>query len=389
MKNNKIVLFLPEFLGPSAFNLGPSALFFDHIGFDMPIFFQREVYKHFDEVGITVCKNNSFVENAFVIASRQYKIALETANKTKEQLKLLFDEKIFMQILTTHFILRSGHKSLISKTKSYYPMLSSQVENPAMLNVAVREFIWHIHELYLELNGNMQKIIKYVETDAKKYKCPLEYLASFICHRIIALEHNPVHILTNNRLMIDILADLGRSIESDIVQDQSFAKEEILSFRLFDIILQPFIPDLDRRNSKRLVRLRIEKNNALNVLKQYIKEIAIELFEIYGDKKSFKENRIRKAINSLKDTINETLELDKNALTRYFQGLLENKAIWIGILGLISTLVNGISPIIPASFGATALSAVGTEALKTRRLKKECLKANPTRFLYYLERTIK
>jgi len=389
MKNNKIVIFLPDFLGPSVSSLAPSVLYFDQIAFDSPVFLQSEVYKHFDEIATAIWKGNSFVKNVFSIASQQYKIALETSQNTYERLKPLFDEKLFLQILTIHFILRGGRKILISETKGFHNILSSQIRNPSMFNVAVKEFVWHVHELYLELNGNIQKILKYIEIDAKKYKCPFEYLASFICHRIVALEGNPVHVLTNNELMIDMLAGLGRNIESDIIEDQSFTKEEILSFRLFDTILYPFVPSLDKSNSKKLIRLKFEKNDELNIFKQHIKEITVELLESYENKKYSKTIDAEKTISSLKNTIRDALEIDRNTLNKYFQALLEDRAVWIGIAGLISSLIKGTSPIIPASFGVTALTAAGTEALKAQRLRKEHLKANPTQFLYYLDRTLR
>ena len=59
------------------------------------------------------------------------------------------------------------------------------------------------------------------------------------------------------------------------------------------------------------------------------------------------------------------------------------------IAGLVGALATGLSPVIPASFGVTVLATMGAGAVKARRQRKELLDASPTRFLYYLDRTVK
>lgn len=380
-------LFLPDFLGQSAFDLGASALFFDKIGFDVPMFLQPEVLEHFNKIGIATSKTKSFAETAFAMAAELFRSAQENARKTQDLLRPLFEAKLFFGVLTVHFIMRSGREWLQSQTKEIFPPLTFQLENPAMLYVAAREFIWHMHEAYLELDGDVQQVMEYVEKDARQYQDPLQFLASFICHRLSVLEGNPGSVLTNNPLMIDALAAIGKTTMSEMPQDQSNINKEYLAFILFDLVVRPFAPRLDGKTPERLVRLRTNRDSELNALRKHVKDVATSLLE-ESCGKDVSESYMEDCVNSLQENVRDVGEIDRRTMKQYFQALLEDKSIWVGVVGLVATLAGGLSPVIPASFGVTALAAMGAGAVKTRRQRKELLDASPTRFLYYLDRTI-
>ncbi|MBA7635229.1 hypothetical protein ES703_42830 [subsurface metagenome] len=380
-------LFLPEFLGQSAFDLGASALFFDKIGFDVPMFLQPEVLEHFNEIGTATSKTKSFTETAFAMAAELFRSAQEDAQKTQDLLRPLFEAKLFLGVLTVHFIMRSGREWLQSQTKEIFPPLASQLEDPAMLYIAAREFVWHMHETHLELEGDVQQVVQYVEKDARRYQNPLQFLASFICHRLSALEGNPGPVLTNNPPMINALAAIGKTTMSETLQDQSNINKEYLAFTVFDLVVRQFVPRLDGKTPERLVRLRMNRDSELNALRKHVRDIATRLLEDSRGKE-VNEIDIKDCVNSLQESIRDVVEINRRTLKQYFQTLLEDKPIWVGVAGLVATLAGGLSPIIPASFGVTALAAMGTGAVKARRQRNELLDASPIRFLYYLDRTI-
>ncbi len=380
-------LFLPDFLGQNAFDLGASALFFDQIGFDIPVFLQPEVLEDFNKIGIATSKSRTFTETTFAIAADQFRSAQEHAWKTRELLKPLFEAKLFLGVMTIHFIMRSGRKWLQSKTKKMFRPLDSPFVNPAMLHIAAREFVWHIHEVCLEFEGDVRQVVEYVEEDAKHYQDPHEFLASFICHRLAVLEDNPGPVLINNPFMINALAAVGQTAMLETPQDQISINREYLSFILFDSVVRPFAPKLDGKTPERLVRLRMNRDRELNALRKHVRDIATRLLEDSREK-DVSENDIADYVNSLQKSIRDVIEIDRQTLKQYFQALLEDKAIWVGLAGLVATLTSGLSPVIPASFGVTALATMGAEAVKARRKRKELLDASPTRFLYYLDRTI-
>ena len=380
-------LFLPEFLNQNALDLGASALFFDQVGFDIPMFIQPEVLKHFNEVGIATSKTKSFTETAFAIADELFISAQERALESRELLKPLFEARLFLQVMTVHFIMRSGREWLQSKTKEIFQPFGPPFENPAMLHIAAREFVWHMHEAYLEFEGNVQQVLEYVEEDAGHYQNPLQFLASFVCHRLAALEGNPGPVLTNNPFMIDALAAIGRTDMLEMSQDMSSINKEYLSFVLFDSIVRPFMPRLDGKIPEKLVRLRTNKDSELNVLRKHVRDVATGLLD-KSHGRDVNQSDIEDRVNSLQESIRNVVEIDRRTLKQYFQALLEDKSVWVGVAGLVATLAGGVSPVIPASFGVTALAAMGTRAVRTIRQRKELLDTSPTRFLYYLDRTI-
>ena len=272
-------LFLPDLLGQSALDIGASALFFDQIGFDIPMFLQPEVIEHFNEIGIAARETKSFTETAFVMAAELFKLAQEDSLKTQDLLRPLFEAKLFLGVLTVHFIMRGGRELLRSQTKGIFSPIASQIENPAMLSVAAREFVWHMHETYLELEGDVQQVVQYVEKDVRQYQTPLQFLASFICHRLPALEGNPGPVLTNNRLMTDVLAAIGKTVMSEMPQKQQNINKEYLAFTLFDLVVQPFAPRLDGKIPEKLVRLQTNRGSELNALRKHVRDIATKLLE--------------------------------------------------------------------------------------------------------------
>lgn len=380
-------LFLPEFLGQTTLELGASALFFDQIGFDVPIFLQPEVLEHFNEIGIATSKNKSFTETTFSMAAELFRSAQEDTRKTQDILRPLFEAKLFLGVLTVHFIMRGGRELLQYQTKGIFPPLASQVENTAMLYVAAREFVWHMHEAYLELEGDVQQVVEYVERDARQYQNALQFLASFICHRLSALEGNPGPVLTNNPLMVKALAAIGQEAMPETTKDQSSINKEYLSFVLFDLVVRPFAPRLDGKTPERLVRLLTNRSRELNALRTHVRVITNKLLE-NSRGKDVNESDIQDCVNSLQESIRDVVEIDRRTFKKYFQTLMEDKSVWVGVAGLVATLVSGLSPLIPATFGVTALAAMGAGAVKAIRERKGLLDVSPTRFLYYLDRTI-
>jgi hypothetical protein len=93
-------------------------------------------------------------------------------------------------------------------------------------------------------------------------------------------------------------------------------------------------------------------------------------------------------VSSLQDSLRDVVEINRRTLKKYFQALLEDKSIWAGLAGLVAMLASGLSPATLASFGATAFTVMGTEAVKIIRERKTLLDASPIRFLYYLDRSI-
>lgn len=385
---NPPALFLPEFLGQNVLELGGSILFFDRIGFDIPTFLQPEVFEHFNKIGITIAKTKTPTETAFAIASKLFREAQENAKQTQEQLTPLFESRIFLGVLTVHFIMRSGHEWLKSQTRKVLPPLTSQLDNPAILYIAARGFIWYMHEVYLELDGDVQEIVKYVEEDAKNYKDPFQFLVSFIYHRMSALEDNPGPVLTNNPFWIHALASIGETTITGTNQVRSLIERECLAFTLFDSIVRPFAPKLDGKTPERLILLQTKRHIELNALRENARNIAVKLLED-SHNKIINEIDVNNYVISIQDNIRDVVELNRKTLKQYFQVLLEDKSIWIGVVGLIATLAGGLSPLVPASFGVTALATIGTEAMKAIRKRKEFLNTSQIRFLYYLDRSIR
>lgn len=380
-------LFLPEFLGHSALNLGASALFFDQIGFDVPVFLQPEVVGHFNEVGAFLNNAKSSVVPAFVMAAQLFRAAQQDAQKALELLKPLFESKLFLQVGMVHFIMRSGREWLRSGTQAILDPGDTRLQDRAILHIAARELIWHVHETYLEFDGDVQRLVEYVEEDAKRYQNPLEYLASFVCHRLAVLEGNPGPVLTSNPLMLEALAAIGKTTMPEKLRDARNMNVEYLSFALFDSVVRPFAPRLHQEIPERLAGLKTRRHKELNALRKHVRDIASELL-IRSCRENPKQSEIQERVNSLQEAVREAVEFDQRTMKRYFQALLEDKSIWIGLVGLVAGLVSGISPVIPAGFGVTALATAGAEAVKAIREKKESLNGSPTSFLYYLDRCI-
>jgi len=380
-------LFLPHFLGRSALDLGASALFFDQIGFDIPAFLQRDVLRHFDESGLAARQAGSSAQAAFALSAELFGLAQREAQRAHDALVPLFDSGMFLKVGMVHFIMRSGREWLLSKTGNVFASRQCSFDVDAMLRAAAREFVWHVHEAHLEFGGDVRLVLQYVEQDFSRYRSPPQFLASFVCHRLPAFQDNPGPVITNEPFMLNALAVIGETDLPQASQRAPSAEGEYLSFVLFDSLVRPFAPRLDRQTAEKLVELRMKRGQELVSLRKHVRDMAVDLLQASSGRK-ITQTDVEACVSSLQNDMREVLQIDGRALKLYFQSMLEDKSIWIGVAGLVATLSGGLSPLVPATFGVTALSAMGAGAVKAKRRRKELLDASQTRFLYYLDRAV-
>jgi hypothetical protein len=181
--------------------------------------------------------------------------------------------------------------------------------------------------------------------------------------------------------MLNILSIVGKS--SSIELDLNGHMIEGLSSTLFDKILKPYIPDLDGVGINIINKMMTEKSDELLILKQ---KVSREAFIIVNESPSERmlKSAFEASLITMEKEVSSIVEINKNSFKDLTKKLLEDRVVWSTFAGFVGAATNGMPMSVTAALGITALSSVGSTAVKIRNEEKKKLKESPYSFIHYL-----
>jgi hypothetical protein len=260
------------------------------------------------------------------------------------------------------------------------PVVSKTLENQQILNSACTEFVWRVYELFLELDENPDKVLNYLNGRSNSLGSPDHLLLESSLHHYSIGKVNFPEFITDSIEVLAVLSEVGSSFDENWDNDE--VKVAQIAYFLFETLLEKYVPKLHPDNLDKLLSILNNKNDSINAAKKKCFAEAKKL--IVKDSKSSNKEIVTETINNFKSEISEIAELNSRAWTDFLQSLSEDRVFWTSIAGLIGALVGSMPSVVPAAAAITALSSIGTTALKERRLRCERLQNSPWSLVYYL-----
>ena len=261
------------------------------------------------------------------------------------------------------------------------PAVSKTLENQQILNSACIEFVWRVYELFLELDENPDKVLDYLNVRSSSLGSPDHLLLESSLHHYSIGKVNFPELITDSIDALAVLSEVSCSFAEN--QDNVEVKVAQTAYFLFETLLEQYIPKLLPKNLDHLLSILNNKSDSIDSAKKKCFTEANKLIE--NNSKLNNKEIIIETINNFKNEVTEIAELNSRAWTSFLQSLSEDRVFWTSIAGLLGALTGPMPYVVPAAAAITALSSIGTTALKERRLSRELLQKSPWSLVYYLK----
>lgn len=212
-----------------------------------------------------------------------------------------------------------------------------------------------------------------------------ELLTTAYMFRMPLLRNLDVLLLTNEGL-IPFLASLPIEPAGKLSAQPGVKAEDALdpvAWEFFRQLVSPILDPIDESRIRKISQLADEKAEEIERLKSRCLALAHQL----GDETNLEtlQRRIRDHVKvNVQDEVQAVTELDRSALSELFKEVFSDDKTWLGISGLLYSLLNG-GPILTAGSAICALSVFGSKAFKAAATKREKLKASDYALLYRMK----
>jgi hypothetical protein len=258
-----------------------------------------------------------------------------------------------------------------------------------LYSVAVGEFMWHVHELALEVtsgelpgaNSNLAEVVNQLERRAKRLGSPDLLLAQCLLHRFSFARITGARVVTTKAETLPILQNTGIAPDSSERAQEAVAGQVAVS--IFDELLHPFVPPLDRMGATVLRKLVDERNEPLTVLRAKCVAIGEEIASSAPRPEQL-PGMIRARLAQLQSDVQAALEIDRSKLAELVKKLATDEKIWITVATLAGSMTGLLPPVVAAAAAITCLSIVGSSALRAGFDRRKSLAESPWSFIYYL-----
>jgi hypothetical protein len=255
--------------------------------------------------------------------------------------------------------------------------LTLELSNPEARIVACVEFCWRVSELILSPLPP-DEVVAFVIDRITKCGGPDAFLAECLLHRF-SMTHRMPALVTTSRHIVDVLAGLAGAMNLDVGPGPAESREEHVTLLLFDGLLRQHVGALTSKD--RAARLRfvlIEK------FRDRVRRAAKLICEQVNSEQKLKEV-VDQTVDETAPELAAIADLDRSTITRLGRRLTESSSLWTSVAGLIGSALATLPPVVPAAAAVTALAALGTAALASRRERDEALAKSPWSLVYHLD----
>lgn len=273
------------------------------------------------------------------------------------------------------------------KNVKFFNLIKRAFHDENIVFSACVEFIWRLHEAYLEKNENEKEALDYFLIRLPE-KEPDDYLLveSFINRFSIFQEaggnkeQNPA---ISNADIFNLCSAFGEESSIQIVNEKYV---DPLAFNFFDMILSSYLPTLIGDDNYILTEIERNEKEALLALKnKCITKAKSVIFETPRQEQI--NHFIEKSISEMKNEISTLLKIDRKSWTTIYQKLTEDASMWAITAGAVAAAIAIDSTLLTATAGVTALSKFTAATLKESRHRKKELKASDYRVVYHIAKS--
>lgn len=368
----------PYYAGPAIRPFSVGLIWSGRLTVTLPGWPSGKPPKVFYEIGQHANKISHPLENLFGTTLYYYNLASKQCVNELEKLSPLEDR------LNRVFVVGPGgrqpYDNWLPLHDKCLPIVSKTLQNQQILNCACTEFIWRVYELFLELNENPDNVLNYLNVRSNTLGNPDYLLLESSLHHYSIGKANVPEIITDSIDVLAVFNEIGSSLGEN--SDNVEVKVAQIAYFLFETLLEKYVPKLHLDNIDKLLSILNNKNDSIKAARTKCFSEAQKL--IVKDLKASNKEIVTETINNLKSEISEIATLDSRAWTDLLQSLSEDRVFWTSIAGFIGALAGSMPSIVPAAAAITALSSIGTTALRERRLSRERLNNSPWSLVYYL-----
>lgn len=374
-----INLFFPYYLGPTVRHATTGLLWSGELYVAVPGWPHDDPIDAWLQVGGRASERAHPLASLFVWSAHHFELAQKQCIRHKETLRPL--QKWIRTAITVHPATEEHYAWWEPLHQRLWPMVEKSFADPQMANCASVDFIFRVYELWLQLDGDLDKILESLLRRAKRLGKPEMLLVEGLLNRYTMPRSGKGTYCTPSVDAVAILAALGTGIRD---ADTATVRSEQLALLLFQELAQPFAPPLAGESIGGIGQLLSERSSELEAFRRRCRE---ESRNLVGNAPSGDGVAavVSDRIVALSEEANSIASLSKKGFSELLGSVLSNQAFWVATAGLMGSLTVAAPPVVPATLAITAFSVLGAEAVKNSLATDKSLRTSSFRFLYQLQ----
>jgi len=380
-------LVFPYDMGPALQRFVPSLLYFGKILTRSPGWMNPEpVIENYIALQEATRTSHPELDRCFGIVRHYYGLALEHAKQYSE-----LTSHLDGRIVTAMFPYPGDSAAYERDALSSGPVAGATLlwlnEHPEGWSVAAYEFIWHCHELVLEL-GTPRAAANALADECRISRGPDGLMLRSAIHRIASFGRTGLPLLTDCEGLLSGNGDAEIADPPWSEGEWTRHATDLLAHRLFCHFLFSRSPRLSLTNGETLSHLLRDDHGALAALRHRCKYESATLLAEAPGRNGVTPASIQEAIRRCTAEIGELLETPQIELRRLGEELLSDSTAWtLPFLALIAAYSGAPGSLESTTAAAVATcGAVGAAAFRVRRGARDELAGSDWRLIYSLGR---
>lgn len=380
-----ITMAFPCYAGPALRGLTTILLYRERIHVSIPSLLDDEQYVLFRKAGDLAYQHGRSCLEAFALADHQFRLAVEQSTAERKALAPLGSHFEFLQIVN------DGSPEWYDGTlKNPDPELLGAVQSALsdvqQLNVAAREFIWRVFSANLHFEGDLARVVDYLERHRADRGSTEGLLAESLLNRYMLVppgEGCLTACAASDDRSARIVASLARQAPSQAASVEG--RSDLLAFVLFDELLGEHIGPLVAPNVERVAKLFADRSRELRAMRDRCRREALELVGETMEANAF-VRRVSESLATFRDEVGALLEVTHSTFGKMVRALMENGTFWTSLAALTGTVIGHAGTALPTALGAAVAGQIASAAGKARNERRELIKTSHWSFVFHAQR---
>lgn len=378
--SNLPAIIYPYHIGPKVRNFSTSLLFHEKLAVSIAAWPMGDPIDAFISVGGRADLINHPLSNLFNYVFHHFDIVQEVAVNEMKHLAPLGDK------ISRAMTIYPGTPEHYEVWEPYHEkclhLAAKSLDNTHIHSAAITDFIFRIYELMIIHEDDPDLVLEHLTNRSLQLGGYNLLLAECALNRYTLPKTGKGKWLTDSKEMLKILSLVGEEIHVPEEDTASFRTEGLAS-TLFDKLLTPYTPKLDSNGITIVNKMMDERSGELAVLR---KTVIHEAHSIVTESPSEKilKSAIEASLFKAEKEVSSLVSINKSSFKELTKKLTEDRVVWATFGGFVGAASAGMPLALTAALGVTALSSLGSNAVKTRNESKKKLDESPYSFIHYL-----
>ena len=378
--NNLPPIIYPYHIGPKVRNFSTSLLFHEKLAVSIAAWPMGDPIDAFISVGGRADQINHPLSNLFNYVFHHFDIVQEVAVNEMKHLAPLGDK------ISRAMTIYPGTPEHYEVWEPYHEkclhLAAKSLENTHIHSAAITDFIFRTYELMIIHENDPDLVLEHLTNRSLQLGGDNLLLAECALNRYTLPKTGKGKWLTDSKDMLKILSLVGEEIHVPEEDTTSFRAEGLTS-TLFDKLLTPYTPKLDSNGITVVNKMMDERSGELAVLRKTIIHEAHSIVTESPSEKMLK-SAIEASLFKAEKEVSSLVSINKSSFKELTKKLTEDRVVWATFGGFVGAASAGMPLALTAALGVTALSSLGSNAVKTRNESKKKLDESPYSFIHYL-----